>query len=1205
MSRRYKKYNSNNNSKDNKNVKTYNGDSSSSIHQSDEINNDGNNEKIKVYEYNDLISEMKDAKEVLDALNSHRLSNEIDKLIMYLMDQNYKLNKKYTKISNDYSQLLADFRNYKKVSRSTASYIHELENSDFDKKSLIESVKAFAVSKEQEVSEKNRQIQSQYEIISTINEHNPNINGTSIHEIVRTNEIKDKSIDYLTTMNNDLKDKNEILNDKYINLLEKYNNTLINYKYRSYQVNVMREWTNQIKEDLIAGHLTSLSLLSQLNSHLTNIVDNYEIYSNNYEFELENDENIKIIKEDIKEISEFIFEYSKNRARKDNIRPINPHKDNINSLAEVDDQIREDKNETGGNLTIEPIEELDSDIEENPIKIEEVKDIEDGNKENIVELEDMELENENGINKIELKDLKLTGSNKEIIKDNKKEVKCCLNIIENLETIDNYKYPDTLIYLIDKNFVSITKFDQMENNSAEFLKNEIKGNSSLKHIYINLNILYTQLNIIQLDVKSIFRSMEDDYKSFNNTNIDNFSKVIGGMFKFEDLICKQVNKYQLILCKCGIISELFSYLKDNYKINIEIVKIIDSQLNKVYNLTSIIDSLLDDSLEKFTTIYNGKNQNKLSSEEKKSKLIKNYIEYNTNSIKNMNYSANDYKKPDINYIITNFDELCEDVDNITERTHTLQSNLSQLLTFVDTNNYNSIIYKNKYVKNCYKFEELSNEIDYIVDVLLSCSYEILFNSTTEALDKITNQVINILNLEKDIWNLIMELCNKIGNLEREYDISQGKNTSIKISNELISTKHENNKTKLDEQDDLKEFMDDLAEFKDIDDEEDYKNEIYPEENALELEEDEDKKEYREVTKEEMEEMLYNAFDGKSENVESELKVEENKEENKEEPKEMEESIDKSDLKRMLSETLDINNDKDNNKEEEIDSNTINEDIKELENFVLNKPTSKEAVSKMLGEEIERKPVEFTSNPGKYETKNGENSIDIEVSNVDDNEIPELDINDLLLDEIDVNNVKNSATRYEDPEKLLESKSIIGENAKRSDKKAINSLIVDDNQIEDNDNEENTIETEEILLEDGKLEDKIIEKEAVADEEVDKEIETEEKTKEVEEKSSNIEENHKEIELTSEVIDKINENAKEEMKPNNYDIDITTIKSEDCNINDDDLDIVEIEENKDINNDDEISSEISDEKADEIPEESVDSVLENFSLDDVDITEIDI
>ena len=360
MSRKHKKYNSSNNSIDNKNTKTYNGDSSMTIHQSDEIDNVENNEKIKVYEYNDLISEMKDAKEVLDALNSHRLSNEIDKLIMYLMDQNYKLNRKYTKISNDYSKLLADFRNYKKVSRSTAIYVNDLENSDYDKESLIESVKAFAVSKEKEVGEKNRQIQSLYEVIDTINEHNPSINGTSIHEIVRTNEIKDKSIDYLTTMNNDLKDKNEILNDKYINLLEKYNNTLTNYKYRNYQVNVMREWTSQIKEDLITGHLTSLSLLSQLNDHLTNIVDNYEIYSNNYEFELENDENIKIIKEDIKEISEFIFEYSKNRAKKDNIKPINPHKDGANSISEFDDQ-----NEKNEKLTIEPIEEeLNSYIEE-------------------------------------------------------------------------------------------------------------------------------------------------------------------------------------------------------------------------------------------------------------------------------------------------------------------------------------------------------------------------------------------------------------------------------------------------------------------------------------------------------------------------------------------------------------------------------------------------------------------------------------------------------------------------------------------------------------------------------------------------------------------------------------------------------------------------------------------------------------------------
>ena len=58
-----------------------------------------------------------------------------------------------------------------------------------------------------------------------------------------------------------------------------------------------------------------------------------------------------------------------------------------------------------------------------------------------------------------------------------------------------------------------------------------------------------------------------------------------------------------------------------------------------------------------------------------------------------------------------------------------------------------------------------------------------------------------------------------------------------------------------------------------------------------------------------------------------------------------------------------------------------------------------------------------------------------------------------------------------------------------------------------------------------------------------------------------------------------------MKPKDYGVDITTIRVED--------EKEDIEEEKE-----EIQS-------DEITEESVDNILENFSLDEVDITEIDI
>ena len=519
MSRKHKKYNSNNNSEDNKNMKTYDGDSSSSIHQSDEIHNVENNEKIKVYEYNDLISEMKDAKEVLDALNSHRLSNEIDKLIMYLMDQNYKLNRKYTKISNDYSQLLADFRNYKKVSRSTAIYVNDLENSDYDKKSLIESIKAFAVSKEKEVGEKNRQIQSLYEVIDTINEHNPSINGTSIHEIVRTNEIKDKSIDYLTTMNNDLKDKNEILNDKYIKLLEKYNNTLINYKYRNYQVNIMREWTNQIKEDLITGHLTSLSLLSQLNDHLTNIVDNYEIYSNNYEFELENDENIKIIKEDVKEISEFIFEYTKNRAKKDNLKPINPHKDSVNIITEVDDQIYEDENEISEKLTIEPVEEeLDSNIEEEP-----------------TEKVDLELVSENSSEDAD-NSLKIKENSEldEFIED-LLEFKDAENEEEDIKVVNDDKLDsDTLVLELETSSEDQIDNEETVDDINEDIKDDIVNNDSdvdvqeseLNKDYTDNEVEYTEISKPEFEklLNNLFDSDNDDIDQEDKNEIKTYDK---------------------------------------------------------------------------------------------------------------------------------------------------------------------------------------------------------------------------------------------------------------------------------------------------------------------------------------------------------------------------------------------------------------------------------------------------------------------------------------------------------------------------------------------------------------------------------------------------------------------------------------------------------------------------------------------------------
>ena len=58
-----------------------------------------------------------------------------------------------------------------------------------------------------------------------------------------------------------------------------------------------------------------------------------------------------------------------------------------------------------------------------------------------------------------------------------------------------------------------------------------------------------------------------------------------------------------------------------------------------------------------------------------------------------------------------------------------------------------------------------------------------------------------------------------------------------------------------------------------------------------------------------------------------------------------------------------------------------------------------------------------------------------------------------------------------------------------------------------------------------------------------------------------------------------------MKPKDYGIDITTIKIDD--------------EKEDI------KEEMDEIQSDEITEESVDNILENFSLDEVDITDIDI
>lgn len=821
MSRKHKKYNSNNNSEDNKNIKTYDGGSSSSIHQSDEIHNVENNEKIKVYEYNDLISEMKDAKEVLDALNSHRLSNEIDKLIMYLMDQNYKLNKKYTKISNDYSQLLADFRNYKKVSRSTAIYVNDLENSDYDKKSLIESIKAFAVSKEKEVGEKNRQIQSLYEVIDTINEHNPSINGTSIHEIVRTNEIKDKSIDYLTTMNNDLKDKNEILNYKYIKLLEKYNNTLINYKYRNYQVNIMREWTNQIKEDLITGHLTSLSLLSQLNDHLTNIVDNYEIYSNNYEFELENDENIKIIKEDVKEISEFIFEYTKNRAKKDNLKPINPHKDSVNIITEVDDQIYEDENEISEKLTIEPVEEeLDSNIEEGPI---------------------------------EKVDLELVSENSSEDADNSLKIK------ENSE--------------LDEFIEDLLEFKDAENE-------------------------------------------EEDIKVVNDNKLDSDTLVLELETSSEDQIDNE-----------EIVDDINEDIKDDIVNNDSDVDVQESELNK------------------------------------------------------------------------------DDTDNEVEYTEISKP----------------------------EFEKLLNN---------------LFDSDND-------------------------------------DIDQEDKNEIKTYDKHLDT--ENSEKEVIEIDNTEKVIDD------------------------------------------------------------EIKAD------------------------------------------------INEEIRDLEEFVNDKTIDKNVLARMVGETLDNADNtghEFNFSSGKYDTKKGDNIIDLEVSNTPD-EIEELDINELLLDESDVNVSKKTANKYIDSEKTLESKSIIGVNAKKSAKNAINSLLVDetinDSDIELLDDDYDDLEDIDMDIDEEVVDLEPIEITVIGEDEgiVAENSEPDPETKN--EESDNLEEieldNSEEIELTSDEIEDINDVVEEEMKPKDYGVDITTIRVED--------EKEDIEEEKE-----EIQS-------DEITEESVDNILENFSLDEVDITEIDI
>lgn len=969
MSKKHKKYYNGNKFGNNRNIKNYDDDSSSSIHQSDEIDNVENNEKIKVHEYNDLILEMKDAKEVLDALNSHRLSNEIDKLIMYLMDQNYKLNKKYTKISNDYSQLLADFRNYKKVSRSTAIYVNDLENSDYDKKSLIESVKAFAVTKEKEVGEKNRQIQSLYEVIDTINEHNPNINGTSIHEIVRTNEIKDKSIDYLTTMNNDLKDKNEILNDKYIKLLEKYNNTLTNYKYRNYQVNVMREWTSQIKEDLITGHLTSLSLLSQLNDHLTNIVDNYEIYSNNYEFELENDENIKIIKEDIKEISEFIFEYSKNRAKKDNIKPINPHKDNTNSLAEVNGQMHEDKNETSGNLTIEPIEEeLNSDIEEDPVDIEEINDKEDGIKEDI----------------------------------NKK-----------------------------------SSTERRLDESIEELTN----------------------------IHRVYKNIEDEIGNLLDNLVGDFDNYL----RYRDEYRTYIDKY-------------------------------------------IILSIEFDSI----------------------KQLEYAIRTNT---------------PDSHPLRRQCRVMGEKIAEINKLDHSIRNWGSCILEVIDE--HTRWLLRDKLRDKSHEPEETDN------------------NSEIEEIDSSSESKENS-ELDEFIENLL-----EFKDAEDEEDIEVAENDESGSDTLVLELE-----TPLDDQLDDEEVLDDTNE--------DIKDDIDIEESELDKENTDEEAKYTEISKPEFEKLLNNLFDS-------------------EDNSEVEANNEHLDTENSVKEAIEIDG-TENVIDDEIKTD-INKEIRDLEEFVNDKTIDKDVLARMVEETLDsadNTSHESNSNPEKYNTKTGNNIIDLEVSNAPD-EIEELDINELLLDESDVNVSKKTANKYIDSEKTLESKSIIGANAKKSAKTAINSLLVDetadDNDIELLDDDYDDIEdindidiideyvdddiSKTTVPEDNeKIEIKNREIKAKPEEEPINLEEIESKPLEIESEGlEEIELTSDEIELTSDEIEDINDIVEEEMKPKDYGIDITTIKIDD--------EKEDIEEEKE-----EIQS-------DEITEESVDNILENFSLDEVDITEIDI
>lgn len=1117
------------------------GDSSANISNSNQQSNVKNNEKIKVHEYNDLISEMKDAKEVLDALNSHRLSNEIDKLIMYLMDQNYKLNKKYTKISNDYSQLLADFRNYKKVYRSTAIYVNDLENSDYDKKSLIESVKAFAVSKEKEVGEKNRQIQSLYEVIDTINEHNPSINGTSIHEIVRTNEIKDKSIDYLTTMNNDLKDKNEILNDKYIKLLEKYNNTLTNYKYRNYQVNVMREWTSQIKEDLITGHLTSLSLLSQLNDHLTNIVDNYEIYSNNYEFELENDENIKIIKEDIKEISEFIFEYSKNRAKKDNIKPINPHRDNTNSLAEIDDQIHEDKNETSGNLTIEPIEEeLNSDIEEDPIEIEEIGDTEDGIKEDI----------EDGIEEYIIE---LDTETDEKVEEGTIEVEEVSNKVDKIDNEDDF---NDKIEEIDKD--SLTNKSEPNINSDELDHKLEKENNRLK---VDLGVdpdeipeyrglkkiksFYDKLNCIREEVGKIIEQMENltekmprDWdnsqiylKEYNN-HMNKFSKLIDE----KDNIYNDINDENKTVCN---ISELF---RAGLKRDSEYISNIDQMVELVGTMNEeIIDMLHSNKVSKY--YISPENEKQLD-----------------DIAINLNYIYEEYQK-----ISKLNDKILENINN-------------------SLDNYQ--IYLDEYIENMEQFKKLNETLSKTCNRLAPFSLHVELLKICPILSH--NKIKNIVEKRNDLGEFSKNIVSTGHNIIDKIENSNSMNESILSDNS---------------DDELDDFMEDLLEFKDAEDEEDIevaendesgsgtlvleletplddqlddeevlddtnediKDDIDIEEPELDKENTDEESDYTEISKPEFEKLLNNLFDS-----EDDL--------NQEDESEIETEDEDLDTENSLKEVIEIDG-TENVIDDEIKTD-INKEVRDLEEFVNDKTIDKDVLARMVGETLDSADdtnYESKLSPEKYNTKTGNNIIDLEVSNTPD-EIEELDINELLLDESDVNVSKKTANKYIDSEKTLESKSIIGANAKRSAKTTINSLLVDET-ADDNDIELLDDDYDDIDIIDDKIEIENKEIEAIPEENP---IDLEEIESEPEEKESD---DSEEIELTSDEIEDINDVVEEEMKPKDYGIDITTIKI------DDEKENIE-EEKKEI-------------QSDEITEESVDNILENFSLDEVDITEIDI